>query len=148
MGLLRWLTRKLTGWGRGVALRSSWLAKRLWVVLVVDVLLTTRRHWKRLDDGERKRALELAKESKALPQKNLSEKEKREARRLLDKFNYVEYGGSVANSVLPFKPFTRLVTKYLVGRDRDKRGAERESAKPARKPATNSKDRPAEGARS
>ena len=123
MGVFRWMMRKLGGMGRGMALRSRWLAKRLWVVLVADILLTTRRHWKRLDDGERKRAIELAKESKGQPSKNLSERERREARRLLEKFNYVEYGGTVANAVLPFKPFTRLVTKYLVGRARDKRAA-------------------------
>ena len=120
---MRWIGRKLGGTFRGLAVRSSWLAKRLWVVLVADILLTTRRHWKRLDDKERKRAFELAKESKGRPDKNLSARERNEARRLLEKFNYVEYGGTVANSVLPFKPFTRLVTKYLVGRDRDKRAA-------------------------
>jgi hypothetical protein len=123
MGLLRWIGRKIGGSFRGLALRSRWLAKRLWIVLVADILLTTRRHWKRLDDKERKRAVELVKESKGRPDKNLSPRERDEARRLLEKFNYVEYGGSVANSVLPFKPFTRLVTKYLVGRDRDKRTA-------------------------
>ena len=120
--------------GRRVAVRSRWLARRLWLVLVADILLTTRRHWKRLDEDERKRVIELAKESKGQPAKNLSAKERREARALLEKFNYVEYGGSVANSVLPFKPFTRLVTKYLVGRDRDKRAA-KTAAQPARKPA-------------
>jgi hypothetical protein len=133
MGLLRWIARKLGGMGRGLALRSRWLARRLWLVLVADVLLTTRRHWKRLDEDERKRAIELAKESKGRPSKNLTARERREARALLDKFNYVEYGGSVASSVLPFKPFTRLVTKYLVGRDRDKRATKAE-AESARKP--------------
>jgi hypothetical protein len=107
-------------------------------VLVADILLTTRRHWKRLDEGERKRLLDLAKESKGQPAKNLSAKERREAQRLLEKFNYVEYGGSVANTVLPFKPFTRLVTKYLVGRDRDKRAARsapQQTSGGAKKPA-------------
>jgi hypothetical protein len=134
MGLLRWIGRKMGGMGRGLALRSRWLARRLWIVLVADILLTTRRHWKRLDEGDRKRAFELAKESKGRPDKNLSAKERREAQRLLEKFNYVEYGGSVANTVLPFKPFTRLITKYLVGRDRDKRAA-KSAAGPAKKPA-------------
>ncbi len=136
--MLRWIFRKISGIGRGLALRSRWLARRLWLVLVADVLLTTRRHWKRLDEGDRKRAIELAKESKGRPSKNLSAKERREAQRLLEKFNYVEYGGSVAHTVLPFKPFTRLITRYLVGRDRDKRAAKStaESAKqPAKKPA-------------
>jgi hypothetical protein len=44
--------------------------------------------------------------------------------------------------VLPFKPFTRLVTKYLVGRDRDKRAArsaekrENDGSSKAGKPAS------------
>jgi hypothetical protein len=145
---LAWIARKLLGFTRGLALRTRWLAKRLWLVMVADVLFTARRHWKRLDDKERSRAIELAKESKGLPKKNLSSKELEEARRLLEKFNYVEFGGSVANTVLPFKPFTRLVTKYLVGRDRDKRaerqtgGAERSNggSKPrtGKKPARSS----------
>lgn len=128
MGVLRWIGRKLGGTFRGLALRSRWLAKRLWLVMVADVLLTTRRHWKRLSDDERGRAIELAKESKGQPKKNLSPKERQEARALLQKFGHVEYAGNVANTVLPFKPFTRLVTKYLNGRERDKVSAERESA--------------------
>ena len=134
------------GWGRGLAVRSRWLARRLWVVLVADVLLTTRRHWKRLDPDERKRALELAKESKGQPAKNLSAKERQEARKLLEKFNYVEYGGSVANTVLPFKPFTRLVTKYLVGRDRDNRAAARADSAEKKPAGGKSAKRPAQGA--
>ena len=145
---MAWIGRKLFGWGRGLAIRSRWLARRLWVVLVADVLLTTRRHWKRLEPDERKRAFELAKESKGQPAKNLSAKERNEARRLLEKFNYVEYGGSVANTVLPFKPFTRLVTKYLVGRDKDKRSAAKAAGRPTRKSASKAADRPAQPASS
>ena len=49
MGLLKWIARKLGGFGRKLAVRSRWLAKRLWVVMLADVLWTTRKHWVRLE---------------------------------------------------------------------------------------------------
>ena len=102
--------------GRRLAMRSRWLARRLWLVMVADVLMTTRRHWKRLDPGERNRLVELARKSYGRPSKNLSAKERREAAALLDKLGHVELAGSVAGIVLPFRPLSRLATRILVGR--------------------------------
>jgi len=123
MGALKWIAGRAGGLGRGVATRSKWLAKRFWIVMVADVLLTSRRHWKRLDGPERGRAFDLATKSKGRPKKNLSPKEREEAADLLDKVGHIEYAGSVAGVVLPFKPVTRIVTKFLSGRNRDQRGA-------------------------
>ena len=119
MGILRWFGRLLGGFGRKIAMRSKWLAKRLWVIALADVLLTTRRHWVRLEPDERKRLVELAKKSECRPGKNLSAKERTEANDLLDKLGHIEYAGSVAGIVLPFRPLSKLFTKFLEGRRRD-----------------------------
>jgi hypothetical protein len=119
MGIFRWFFRKLGGLGRGVAMRSKWLARRLWIVALADVLLTTRRHWVRLEPNDRKRLLELAKKSEGRPGKNLSAKERKEANDLLDELGHIEYAGSVAGIFLPFRPLTRIATKFLEGRRKD-----------------------------
>ena len=116
MGLIRWIARKLGGFGRKLAVRSRWLAKRLWVVMLADVLWTTRKHWVRLQPQERARLLELAKKSKGQPGKNLSKRERREASDLLDKLGHIEYAGNVAGIVLPFRPLSRLAAKFLESR--------------------------------
>jgi hypothetical protein len=116
MALLKWIARKLGGFGRKFAVRSRWLAKRLWVVMLADVLWTTRRHWVRLEPRERSRLLELARKSQGRPAKNLSKRERREASDLLDKLGHIEYAGNVAGIVLPFRPLSRLAAKFLEGR--------------------------------
>ncbi len=107
------------GLGRRLALRSRWLARRLWVVMVADVLLAARRHWKRLDEREQDRLVELARKSRGRPSKNLTARERREAADLLDKAGHIEFAGGVAGTVLPFKPVTRLVTKFLSDRRKE-----------------------------
>ena len=84
--------------------------------MVADVLLTARRHWKRLEPEERDRLIVLARKSGGRPSRNLSARERREARQLLDKLGYVELAGSVAGIVLPFRPLSRLATRIAVGR--------------------------------
>lgn len=121
MGLLRATGRFMGRIGRRLAMRSRWLARRLWVVMVADVLLTARRHWRRLDEREQDRLVELARRSRGRPTKNLTASERREAAELLDKAGHIEFAGSVAGTVLPFKPLSRLVTRILVGRREAKR---------------------------
>jgi hypothetical protein len=94
------------------------------MVMVADVLLTARRHWKRLEPDERDRLVALARKSKGRPSRNLSARERHEATRLLDKLGHVELAGSVAGIVLPFRPLSRLATRIMVGRRR-RGGAER-----------------------
>jgi hypothetical protein len=102
-------------------MRSRWLARRLWLVMVADVLWTARRHWKRLDPGEQDRLVELARKSSGRPTKNLTARERREASELLEKLGHVELAGSVAGIVLPFQPLSRLATRLVVGRREAKR---------------------------
>jgi hypothetical protein len=116
MGAIKWILRKLGGSGRKLAVRSRWLAKRLWVVMLADVLWTTRRHWVRLEPQERLRLLQLAKKSQGRPATNLTKRERREASDLLDKLGHIEYAGSLAGIVLPFRPLSRLAAKFLESR--------------------------------
>ena len=116
MGMLRGVGRLVGRLGRRLAIRSRWLARRLWLVMVADVLLTSRRHWKRLDPGERERLIALARKSGGRPTTNLSARERREAGDLLEKLGHVELAGSIAGIVLPFRPLSRLATRILVGR--------------------------------
>jgi len=116
MGLIRGIGRMFGRIGRRFAMRSRWLARRLWLVMVADVLLTARRHWKRLDEREQDRLVELARKSKGRPAKNLSERERREAADLLERAGHIEFAGNVAGIVLPFRPLSKLATRLVVGR--------------------------------
>lgn len=129
MGFLRWIFG-----------RFGWLARRLWIIAAADVALTSYRHWRRLEPAERKRLVGFAKKSKGRPTKNLTARERRQAADLLDKFGHIELAGSVAGTVLPFKPFTRLVTKFLRGRQGDERTRRKEdTGSPEREPRRTSK---------
>ena len=121
MGLMRGIGRAIGRFGRRFAVRSRWLARRLWLVMVADVLLTARRHWKRLDENEQDRLFELARKSGGRPNKNLTAKERAEATALLDKAGHIEFAGSVAGIVLPFRPLSRLAAKLLERRSAGKR---------------------------
>jgi hypothetical protein len=103
--------------GRRIASRSRWLARRLWLIAAAEVGLVARRHWKRLEPAERNRLVALARKSRGRPSRKLSASERREASELLDKLGHLEFAGSVAAIVLPFRPLSRLVTR-LLGRRR------------------------------
>jgi hypothetical protein len=100
--------RFLGGFGVRLARRSRWLARRLWLVAALEVALITHRHWRRLDAAERKRLTELARKSRGKPS-NLSGRERDEAAELLEKLDYAELGGTVAATLLPFRPIRRMV---------------------------------------
>lgn len=131
--------------GRKVAMRSKWLARRLWIVMVADLLLTGRRHLKRLDEGEAKRLVALASKSQGRPSKNLSAAERKEATALLDKLGHIELAGSAARIVLPFKPLSSLGTRIALSRHNAKRAeatsdAAEATASPAGTPHSRSGD--------
>ena len=96
------------------ARRSRWLAQRLWLVAAAEIALITRSHWRRLEPEERRRLIELARKSRGRPSR-LSTRERREAAELLEKVNYPQLGGNVASTLLPFRPFGRLV-EFALGR--------------------------------
>lgn len=101
------------GLGRRLAMRSRWLARRLWLVMAAEVALTTRRHWKRLTPAERNRLAALARKSGGRPSKNLSERERREASELLDKLGHLEFAAGIAEIVLPFRPLSRIARRIV-----------------------------------
>ena len=110
--IIRTLTRTV-GWaGRRVAMRSRWLAQRLWLVAAAPVALIANRHWRRLEPEERRRLRELLVRSKGRPSK-LTARERREAEVLLEKLDYAELGGNVTTALLPFGPLGRLVERAL-----------------------------------
>jgi hypothetical protein len=115
MGLLRAIGRVSGRLGRRLAMRSRWLARRLWLIAAAEVALTTRRHWKRLDPDEQDRLVALARKSRGR-RSRLSASERRETGELLDKLGYVELIGGVAAIVLPFRPLSRLLTRAVTRR--------------------------------
>jgi hypothetical protein len=111
------------GMGRRVVRRSRWLAERLWLIAVAEVAWTSWGHWRRLEPAERDRLVHLARKSKGRPSRNLTERERREAEELLDKLGHIELAGSVARTMLPFRPLSSSAEWYL--RRRHKRSVRR-----------------------
>jgi len=106
------------------ARRSRWLARRLWLVAAVEIALITRSHWRRLEPEERRRLSQLLRKSRGRSSR-LSRRERREAAELLEKLDYAELGGTMAATLLPFRPFGRLV-EFALGRPgRSRRRRER-----------------------
>jgi hypothetical protein len=105
----------LFAWGgRRAAARSRWLADRLWFIAAIEVAWLANRHWRRLEPDERRRLRELIRKSRGRPSR-LSARERNEAEELLQKLDYAELGGSVATTLLPFRPVGRLV-EFGLGR--------------------------------
>ncbi len=99
--------------GRRTLRRSRWLAERLWMVAVAEVAWSSWGHWRRLTPDERDRLVHLARKSKGRPGKHLSARERREAEDLLDKLGHIELAGSVARTLLPFRPLSSSAEWYL-----------------------------------
>jgi hypothetical protein len=114
MGLIGGMTRR-------VAKRSRWLAERLWFIAAAQVAWTSWAHWRRLEPDERNRLIHLARKSRGRPSQHLTEKESREAEALLDKLGHIELAGSVARTVLPFRPLSSTAEWYLQRRHRKAR---------------------------
>lgn len=119
MGMIGRFTSR---WAR----RTSFLAKRLWLVAALEIAWIARGHWRRLEPDERRRLIELARRSKGRPSR-LSPAERREAAELLEKLDYAGLGGNVAGTLLPFRPLARLVESGL-GRPMRSRGRQIDAA--------------------
>ncbi|MDX6607371.1 MAG: hypothetical protein QOD14_1911 [Solirubrobacterales bacterium] len=112
--IFRAVNRLIAWGGRRAASRSRWLAERLWFIAALEVAWLANRHWRRLEPEERRRLRELIRKSRGRRSK-LSTKERAEAEELLQKIDYAELGGSVATTLLPFRPVGRLV-EFALGR--------------------------------
>jgi hypothetical protein len=117
MGLLSAIGRGAGRLGRRLALRSRWLAKRLWLVSLAESTWVSWRHWRRLEPVERERLVALARKSRGRPS-NLSASERAEVDALLEKLGHVELLGTVAATWLPFGWVSRIVTRALGPRAR------------------------------
>jgi hypothetical protein len=100
-----------------VAMRSKWLARRLWLIALAETGWVGWRHWRRLEPDERSRLVQLARKSKGRPS-NLSARERRQVDELLEKMGHVELAGSIAATWLPFGWVSKLATRLLGPRAR------------------------------
>jgi hypothetical protein len=100
--------------GVRIARRSRWLAERLWLVAAAEIAWITRSHWRRLEPEERSRLLGLVRKSRFRPSR-LSNSERREAAELLEKIDYAHLGGTIAATLLPFRPVGRFA-EFVLGR--------------------------------
>jgi len=74
--------------------RMASISRVRWTILL-QLALTTHRHWRRLEAGDRARLAELVRKSQGVPNK-LSVHERREVRELLRKLEPAEFARSVA----------------------------------------------------
>ena len=80
------------------AARGRWLARGAWLLAAAEVVLAVRNHITgRLTEKERKRMLEIVRSSKGRPS-NLSDRERKELRSLLDRVEPRELAKTVASS--------------------------------------------------
>jgi hypothetical protein len=100
------------GFAKKLAMRSKWLARRLWLIALFETGFITWRHWRRLEPDERERLVKLVRKSKGRPS-NLSARERRQVDELLEKLGHVELLGNVAGTWLPFGWASRLATRLL-----------------------------------
>jgi hypothetical protein len=106
------------GIGRRALRRSSWFARRLWLIAAAEVALTTHRHWRRLEPDERGRFVAIVRKSRGRPSR-LSDAEAEELRMLLEKLGHIELAGSVASIVIPFRPVGRTIEFALRRRGKE-----------------------------
>ena len=93
------------------------------MIAVAEVAWTSWGHWRRLGPDERDRLVHLALKSKGRPGTHLSAAERREAGDLLDKLGHIELAGSIARTVLPFRPLSSATEWTLQRRHRRKQRA-------------------------
>jgi hypothetical protein len=81
-----------------VAARGRWLARGAWLLAAAEVVLAVRNHVNtRLDEGERRRMVEIVRSSKGRPS-NLSNRERKELRSLLAQVEPRELAKTVATT--------------------------------------------------
>jgi len=80
------------------AARGRWLARGAWLLAAAEVVLAVRNHvTTRLSEKERQRMVQIVRSSKGRPS-NLSDRERKELRSLLDKVEPRELAKTVATS--------------------------------------------------
>ena len=78
--------------------RGRWLARGAWLLAAAEVVLAVRNHINtRLSDRDRQRMVEIVKASKGRPS-NLSDRQRKELRGLLDQVEPRELAKTVASS--------------------------------------------------
>ena len=84
--------------GSGVS-RGKWMARGAWLLALAEVAVLVKDHLDRLDGDERRRLVEIVRNSKGLPS-NLSRREKAELKRMFDKVEPNELVKGVAATAI------------------------------------------------
>jgi hypothetical protein len=71
-----------------------------WTLLAAELAVLLKHHWDRLEASERQRMIEIVGKSRGRPS-NLSDREKRELRELVDKIGPRELAGNVVRTANP-----------------------------------------------
>ena len=97
MGALSKISRSMRDPG-AAASRARWLARGAWLLAAAEVVVAIRDHVAgRLDDKERRRMVEIVRTSKGRPS-NLSDRERKELKGLLDQVEPRTLAKTVASS--------------------------------------------------
>jgi hypothetical protein len=82
----------------GAAARGRWLARGAWLLAATEVVLAVRNHINtRLSEKDRQRMVQIVKSSKGRPS-NLTDRQRKELRSLLDQVEPRELAKTVASS--------------------------------------------------
>ena len=81
------------------ATRGKWLARGAWLLAIAEVALLVKAHLDRLDAEERRRLVEIVRDSRGLPS-NLSRRDKAELKRIVDKIEPNELAKGVAATAI------------------------------------------------
>lgn len=87
--------------GGSVAGRGRWLARGAWLLALAEVAVAVRDHLERLQPYERRRLVEIVRTSKGRPS-SLSDRERRELRRMIDKVGPGELAKRVLSTATGF----------------------------------------------
>jgi hypothetical protein len=74
----------------------------MWVLMVAEAAVATRRHWSGIDPSTRKRLRELVAKSRGRPS-NLTAQEKRELRALVGRLELTKLGRELSGVVNPIR---------------------------------------------
>ena len=83
----------------GTATRGKWLARGAWLLALAEIAVLVKDHLDRLDADERRRLVEIVRDSRGLPS-NLSRRDKAELKRMFDKVEPNELAKCVAASAV------------------------------------------------
>lgn len=89
------LPERIGHFAGGTAARGRWLSRGLLLLTLAEVAVLLKEHLDRLSPKERQRLVEIVKDSKGRP-KNVSDREREEIKRMIEKIGPAELARGVA----------------------------------------------------